>query len=145
EQWKAKAAYSRRVQRSTNNELNPYPEREHSETLEQGDPDILPEFIGLTELGVIRNLPKGSLFVTLYRQDIKNAVNRVNKVYADTILNRVYTNAGKARLWGLETGINLEPARWWQFYLGGNVYDYRITGELFDNSIEVNSSGIAYS
>src|SRR3546814_1397706 len=50
--WRVKAAYSRRVQRSTNNELNPYPEREHSETLEQGDPDILPEFIGLTELGM---------------------------------------------------------------------------------------------
>jgi len=35
-----KIAYSKRVQRSTNNELNPYPEREHSETLEQGDPNI---------------------------------------------------------------------------------------------------------
>jgi hypothetical protein len=35
--WKAKAGISRRVQRTNNFELNPIPEREHSETLERGD------------------------------------------------------------------------------------------------------------
>jgi ferric enterobactin receptor len=58
--YKGKLAYSRRVQRSTNNELNPYPEREHSETLEQGDPNILPEFIGLYELGISKDFKKGT-------------------------------------------------------------------------------------
>ena len=31
--------------------MNPFPEREHAETLEQGDPDLRPEFIDLIELG----------------------------------------------------------------------------------------------
>jgi hypothetical protein len=39
--WQAKAAYNCRVQRTTSLELNPLPEREHSETLEQGDPNLL--------------------------------------------------------------------------------------------------------
>ena len=33
---RARAGYSKRVQRATNSELNPFPEREHSETLEVG-------------------------------------------------------------------------------------------------------------
>ena len=43
--WDGKLGYSRRVQRNTNLQLNPLPEREHSETLEQGDPNLLPEFV----------------------------------------------------------------------------------------------------
>ncbi len=36
----AKAAYSRRIQRTTTFTLTPFPEREHSETLEQGDAEL---------------------------------------------------------------------------------------------------------
>jgi ferric enterobactin receptor len=145
EDWKAKAGYSRRVQRTSNFALNPLPEREHSETLEQGDPELLPEFIDLAELGVIRNLHTGSIFLTGYYQGINNVVNRVNRVYADTIISRIYTNAGKARMLGVETGLDVKPANWWKLYLGGNVYDYSIKGSLFDNDVAVNNSSIVYS
>jgi outer membrane receptor protein involved in Fe transport len=124
--WKLKAAYSRRIQRTRNNELNPFPEREHSETLEQGDPTILPEYINLAELGVIKNYKSGSLFLTAYYQQVKNPINRVNKAYNDTILNRLYTNAGKARSWGMETGIAVSLAKKLQLYIGGNIYNYKI-------------------
>ncbi len=140
-----KAGYSKRVQRSTNNELNPFPEREHSETLESGDPDILPEFIDLTELGAIKEFEKGSIFATLYNQRIKNVVNRVNSVYNDTILNRIYTNAGLATSWGLEAGTTLNFAKWWQFYAGGNLYHYKIKGSLFDRDVLVNTASWIYS
>ncbi|MGY3212510.1 TonB-dependent receptor domain-containing protein [Mucilaginibacter sp. HD30] len=128
--WQAKAGYSKRVQRTTNFELNPIPEREHSETLEQGDPDLLPEFVDLAELGLIRTFDKGSLFATLYYQNIKNPIQRVNSFYADTILNRVFTNASNARSIGLEMGTNLQLFKWWNLYLGGNLYNYEINGKL---------------
>jgi ferric enterobactin receptor len=142
---KIKAGYSKRVQRSNSNELNPYPEREHSETLEQGDPRILPEFVNLTELGLIKDIKKGSFFLTLYNQEIQHVVNRVNSVYTDTVLNRIYTNAGNAQLWGIETGFNLTAWKWWDIFIGGNVYDYQIHGSLFNNEVAVKNGGIAYS
>ena len=126
----AKAGYSKRVQRTTNFELNPIPEREHSETLEQGDPDLRPEFVDLAELGLIRTFSMGSFFSTLYYQNVKNPIQRVNSVYADTILNRVFTNADRARSVGLEIGANLKPVKWWDLYLGGNIYNYKINGAL---------------
>jgi outer membrane receptor protein involved in Fe transport len=143
--WRGKAGYTRRVQRTTNNELNPFPEREHSETLESGDPDILPEFIGQAELGVVKEFEKGSAFATLYNQRIKNVVNRVNSVYNDSIVNRIYTNAGLATSWGIEMGGNANLTKWWQFYAGANVYRYAIEGGLFGNNVVVNTSGVVYS
>jgi ferric enterobactin receptor len=130
EGWQAKAGYSKRVQRTTNFELNPIPEREHSETLEQGDPDLKPEFVDLAEFGLVRTFNNGSFFATLYYQNVKNPIQRVNSVYADTILNRVFTNADRARSIGLEIGTNLQPVKWWSLYLGGNLYNYTINGIL---------------
>lgn len=37
EKTKIKAAYSKRVERNSTFKMNPFAEREHSETLEQGD------------------------------------------------------------------------------------------------------------
>jgi ferric enterobactin receptor len=145
--WKLKAGYSKRVQRTTNLELNPIPEREHSETLEEGDPDLLPEFIDLAELGTIHNFNKGSFFTTLYYQHIKNPIQRLNSVYADTILNRVFTNAGSARLLGMEAGTNLTPFKWWSIYLGGNIYNYKIFGNIsiLNTPVTVSNMNWAYS
>jgi len=143
--WRGKAGYTRRVQRTTNNELNPFPEREHSETLESGDPEIRPEFIGQAELGMVKEFEKGSVFLTVYNQRIKNVVNRVNSVYNDTIVNRIYTNAGLAASWGVEVGGNANLTKWWQLYAGGNVYRYAIEGGLFRNTVVVNTSSVVYS
>jgi ferric enterobactin receptor len=138
-------AYSRRVQRSTNNELNPYPEREHSETLEQGDPSIKPEFIGIYELGLIKDFKKGNFYWTIYTQQIDNIVNRVNRVFNDTILYRIYTNAGKAQLWGSEAGLTLSPIKNIKVFVGGNLYYLTIQGSLFGNKEAVNSTGWVHS
>lgn len=128
--WSSKFGYSKRVQRNNNFELNPIPEREHSETLEQGDPDLLPQFIDLVELGINYTFPKGSVFATSYFQSIKNPIQRVNSVYADTILNRLFTNAGRAQLFGFELGSNIQANSWLNIYLGGNIYHYSIQGNL---------------
>ncbi len=144
-QWKWKAAFSRRIQRTTNFELNPFPEREHSETLEQGDPNLRPTFTSLAELGIIRDFTNGSLFITIYYQHIKDPVQRLNSIYNDTILNRIYTNAGEANQWGGEAGITAKPAKWLQLYIGGNVYDYRISGALFNNAVDFSNHGWMYS
>lgn len=140
-----KIAYSKRVQRSTNNELNPYPEREHSETLEQGDPTIRPEFIGVFETGIVKDFKKGSVYMNFYTQQIDNIVNRVNRVYNDTILSRIYTNAGKAQLVGSEMGITYNPFKKLKIFVGANLYSLQINGSLFNNSVAVNSSGVVYS
>ena len=143
--WKIKAAFSRRIQRTNNFELNPFPEREHSETMEQGDANLLPEFTSLAEAGIIKEYKAGSFFATIYYQQTKNQIQRVNSVYNDTILNRIYTNASTGKQWGLEVGSTFTPVKWWKVYVGANIYDYTISGSLFHGVVPVDNKSWIYS
>jgi len=127
-----RSSFTRRVRRSSNFELNPIPEREHSETLEQGDPRLLPELTDTWEAGWERRLTRGSLTFAAYHQRIRNPVQRVNGVFNDTILDRVYTNADRALQTGLEANLDLRPGKVWQLLLGANVYRFDIRGAVPD-------------
>ncbi|MDC6405714.1 MULTISPECIES: TonB-dependent receptor domain-containing protein [Maribacter] len=134
---KLKAAYSKRVERTTTFKMNPFPEREHSETLEQGDPTLRPEFIDLFEVGISKNLHQGnSVFATAYYRNTENLVNRVNTVFNDTILNRIYSNVGKAKAFGVELGAELKPLKNWKNFIGANLYKYRIDGNFDNRTVE---------
>ncbi|WPP48031.1 TonB-dependent receptor domain-containing protein [Catalinimonas niigatensis] len=139
ESFRLKAAYSKRVERTTTFKMNPFPEREHSETLEQGDAELLPEFIDLLEVGAIKDFGNNSVFLTAYFQNVQNLINRVNTVYNDTILNRIYSNVGRGRSYGLEAGAEINPTNWWKLYAGGNAYNYNIVGEFAAEPINTRS------
>lgn len=134
--WILKGGYSRRIQRTTTFKLTPFPEREHNETLEQGDAQLLPEFIDNLEAGIEKTFGDNRVFLTGYYREVENLINRVNTVYNDTILNRIYTNVGQGRAIGVELGNNFYPTSWWQFSLGGNLYSYAIQGDLFGDRVD---------
>ena len=139
-----KAAYSKRVERTTTFKMNPFPEREHSETLEQGDPTLLPEFIDLAELGLTKGFKgSNSIFATAYFRRVENVVNRVNTIYNDTILNRIYSNVGNSTAIGVEIGAQLNPVERWSNFIGANVYQYGLEG-TFDNR-KVDTDGLIFS
>lgn len=131
---KIKLGYSKRVEHTTTFKMNPFPEREHSETLEQGDAKLLPEFIDLAELNYTSKIKgKHTFFTTIYFRNIENLINRVNTVYNDTILNRIYSNVGNARTIGLESGGELKWAKF-SLFGSGNVFHTQIKGS-FNNEI----------
>ncbi len=140
-----RAGYSRRIKRTNNFELNPIPEREHSETLEQGDPNLLPELTGQWEWVWERRMQAGTFSASLYHQRILNPIQRVNSVFNDTILNRLYTNAARARQTGLEANLTLKAGKHWSGIFGGNVYRYDITGTLFGQAKATENNGWIYS
>ena len=143
DQSNIKAAYSKRIERTTTFKMNPFPEREHSETLEQGDPELRPEFIDLVEVGFTKKLKKGNnIAATAYYSHVQNLVNRVNTVYNDTILNRIYSNVGRANVIGIELSTQLKPTENWSNFIGFNLYNYAINGS-FDNK-PVNSEATVY-
>jgi len=131
-----KTAYSKRVERTTTFKMNPFPEREHSETLEQGDPDLLPEFIDLVELGLVKNIKEQTVFATLYYRDVQNLINRVNTVFNDTILNRIYSNVGNGRTWGVELGAELKLTEKWKAFGGINIFHTNIVGDFAGREVD---------
>tara|TARA_R110002049_G_scaffold228528_5_gene400674 strand:- start:2475 stop:4985 length:2511 start_codon:yes stop_codon:yes gene_type:complete len=138
EKTNLKAAYSKRVERTTTFKMNSFAEREHSEVFEQGDNTLEPEFIDLVEIGITKKFEKGnSIFATAYYRHVANVINRVNTLayesdgaVLDSIINRVYSNVGKSNSIGLEVGTTLKPTENWTNFIGANVYTYDITGAL---------------
>ncbi|WP_298530920.1 TonB-dependent receptor [uncultured Algibacter sp.] len=137
-----KTAYSKRVDRPSAFKLNPFREREHSETLEQGDKNLLPEFTDLVELGITKKLGKNnSLFATAYFKHVENLVNRVNQVYDgppidpqdprfdNVVLDRIYSNVGTGQSLGVEFGSNFNITEKWSSFLGANVYNFKLDGQ----------------
>lgn len=143
--WSWKLTAARRVQRNNNFELNPIPEREHSETLEQGDPELLPEFTTNAETGLVKKLKMGSIFLNAYYQHTKNPIQRVNSVYADTILHRVFTNADQASRYGVEFGGEGKILSWLKVNGGLNLYNYKISGQVLDDQESRTNQDWVYS
>ncbi|MEQ8217843.1 MAG: outer membrane beta-barrel family protein [Arenibacter sp.] len=157
---KLKAAYSKRVERTTTLKMNSFAEREHSEVFEQGDNQLRPEYIDLVELGLIKNFKGGnSVSATAYYRHVDNVINRVNTLayeangaVLDSIINRVYSNVGKSNAIGLEIGAQLKPSQNWSNYIGANIYSYDIEGAFvfrhrdgITRNYDVNSSATIYS
>ncbi|SIS78676.1 TonB-dependent receptor domain-containing protein [Belliella pelovolcani] len=122
--------YSRRIDRTITSMMNPFFARRHAEVLEVGDPELLPEFTDAVEIGAKRFYDKGSLFLTSYYRRTTNSINRINAVFNDSILLRVYTNAGVSNVLGLETGTEYEFTDWAKIYFGANIFYFNIKGEL---------------
>ena len=144
ENTKIKLAYSKRIERTTTFKMNPFPEREHSETLEQGDPNLHPELIDQVEVGFnFKNNNGDSFFSNIYYRNVNNLINRVNTIYNDTILNRIYSNVGNAKAFGGELGTEFTVAKKLKTFASFNLYNYQIDGE-FDKS-QISSKGTIFS
>ncbi len=150
---KIKAAYSKRVERPSTFKLNPFREREHSETLEQGDKNLRPEFIDVIELGITKKFnTNNSVFATSYFRHVENLVNRVNQIYDEApidpldnrfdnvVLDRIYSNVGQARVLGLELGGQFKPTEKWSNFIGANIYKYTIDGEYNGRRVDSNAT-----
>ena len=139
-----KLAYSKRIERTTTFKMNPFPEREHSETLEQGDPNLHPELIDQVEVGFnFKNNNGDRFFSNIYYRNVDNLINRVNTIYNDTILNRIYSNVGNAKAFGGELGTEFTVAKKLKTFASFNLYNYQIDGE-FDKS-PISSKGTIFS
>ena len=137
-------AYSKRIERTTTFKMNPFPEREHSETLEQGDPNLHPELIDQVELGInYKDKKDNRLFSSVYFRNVNHLINRVNTVYNDTILNRIYSNVGNAKVVGREMTMEYNLGKKIKILASSNFY-YNIIRGSFDGYI-VNKDAYAYN
>ena len=149
-QWKDRLsfnlAYSKRIERTTTFKMNPFPEREHSETLEQGDPNLHPELIDQVELGVNYKTKKGnSIFSNFYYRNVNHLINSVNTVYNDTILNRIYSNVGNANVIGREMTADYPLSKKFKLLLSSNYYYTIIKGSFDGHTVNTDASASNYN
>ena len=148
-QWKIsdsysfRTAYSRRIDRPTTKLMSPFKNHRHAETIENGDPNLLPEIADIVEIGISKSYENISFTATAYVNFLKDKVFRVNEIYSRTILGRTYTNAGNSQSTGMEFTTEVRATKKWKIYLSGNLYQFDVQGKF--NGIETTQNSFNYN
>ncbi|MHA8053783.1 TonB-dependent receptor [Aquirufa sp. Wall-65K1] len=136
-------AYSRRIERPSSKLMSPFKNHRHAETIETGDPNLLPEIANVFELGISKGFQNISFTATAYVNFLQDKVFRVNEIYSRTILGRTYTNAGSSQSTGVEFLTEIRPSKIWRVYLSGNLYQFDVQGNF--RGIETQQSSFNYN
>jgi len=148
-QWKLsethslRLAYSRRIERPTTKLMSPFKNHRHAETIENGDPNLLPEIADVFETGFSKAYTNISFTATAYVNILQDKVFRVNEIYSRTILGRTYTNAGNSQSTGMELTTEIKASKKWKIYLSGNLFQFDVRGKF--NGIETTQNSFNYN
>ncbi|MBP6826668.1 MAG: TonB-dependent receptor [Saprospiraceae bacterium] len=142
---KLRAGFSRRIDRPTNRYLAPVRNHRHAEVEEIGNPELLPEIGNLAEVAYDKNWSRFSLNVTGYFNYVQNKIFKINRPYSRTTLIRSFANAGRTTSTGIDLSAEWGIAKWWRFFLAGNVYDFYISGDVDGLTVSRRSLNAALS
>ncbi len=116
------ASYSRRIQRPTAQDLNPYRIYQDPYSYRQGDPRLKPQTTDLFEVGY--QLRKGYNYYqgTLYYREARDGVTDVIRDIGDGVLLTSKANLAKSRSGGLELVANARLTPKISYTISGNAF-----------------------
>lgn len=124
------ASYSRRIQRPRGYYLEPFLTWYDAFNVRTGNPDLNPEYIDSYELSHLMKFGRNSFSVDAYYRITNNKIERTRSVYEENVFLSSFENVGKDYSLGIELMLGLDIQKWWHVDLMGNIYDYRVEGEL---------------
>ncbi len=128
------AGYSRRIERPDGGDLEPFYTWFDATDVRIGNPNLQPEFIDSYDIGYQTFFGKVSFSNDYYYRFTHNKMEDINSVYAENVTLHTSANVGTDYSLGAEFSVLFNPVKIWQFNLTGDVYDYRIQGNLFNQS-----------
>ncbi len=135
--------YSRRIHRPTGWILNPFPMYLDQHTIQQGNPNLLPEYTNSLELNLIKYFNRSFLSIeTFYRQTI-NKFQRIQKPINNYQVAFTTINAGQSQTAGAELAINFRPLKFININASSSFYYYQILGTI-DNQ-QINKSTFSWN
>jgi len=149
------SSYTRRINRPRGWELEPFETWVDAYNIRIGNPALLPQYIDSYEMGYQTLLGNTILSLEGYYRVTNNRIERVLSVYSENVTLQSVQNVGKDYSFGSEFFVNFDPIKNWNVNLMGNIYDYKIDGQLngvpftrssfnwsarFNNSIKITST-----
>ena len=128
------AGYSRRIERPDGGDLEPFYTWSDATDVRIGNPNLQPEFIDSYDIGYQTFFGKVSFTNDLYYRFTHNKMEDINSVYAENVTLHTSANVGTDYSLGAEFSVLFNPVKIWQFNFTGDVYDYKIQGNLFNQS-----------
>ncbi len=124
------ASYTRRIKRTRGWYLEPFITWSDAYNVRKGNPDLKPEYVDSYEMGYQKYVGRNSFSLEAYYRVTHNKVERVRSVYEPNVILHTIENVGMDYTFGTELMLNLNLFKLWNLNLMGNLYNYRIEGEL---------------
>lgn len=130
------ASYSKRIERARGWYLEPFITYEDAYNVRQGNPALLPEYIDSYELGYMKSFQDNSFSLEAYYRITHNKVERVRSVFDEDVMLRTFANIGDDYALGTEMMFNYNVSKIWNMNLIGDLYQYRVKGQLDNQSFD---------
>ncbi len=134
------ASYTRRIERPRGWYLEPFITVQDAFNMSRGNPGLDPEFIDSYEMSYQKRFKNNFFSLDAYYRVTHNKIERVSQVYEENIMLHTYENVGQDYSLGGEFMLSVDLWEWWHVDLSGNVYYYKVTGTLYDQSFDNTST-----
>lgn len=133
------ASYTRRIDRPNGWFLDPFVTYIDQFNYSQGNPDLLPEYTDSYELGY-QLWAWGAMFsLEGYYRYTTNKITRIRTLQADNTFMHTFENLNSDYSLGGELMVRFDPAKWLNLNLSANLYQYRMEGDIEDQSVDAES------
>lgn len=140
-------SYSRRIQRPTFADLNPFFTLRDRRNIFRGNPNIEPEYTHSFELGHIKYWEKGSLSSVAYFRKTSNVIKRLQRVdknFPDITITQA-ENLALKRNYGIEFTYSYFPIDWWRLNGDINLFHSLSEGSFMHEGREIFVGGKSFS
>jgi outer membrane receptor protein involved in Fe transport len=129
-------SYSKRINRPTPGQLNPFSNYSDPFNLRKGNPALKPEFIDSYDLGYAFEKDKFSLTSSIYYRHTVDVIQRLREYYSDNTSAVVFSNINESNSLGFELVLSYKPFKWYRntFSINGNTINYK------DPTIEITTT-----
>ncbi len=132
-------SYTRRIERPRGYYFEPFLTWSDAYNVRRGNPDLKPEYINAYEVAFQTFFGRSMFSLEGYYHKTENKIERIRTVYQANVTLHTFDNVGQASNLGVELMLNRDFFRIWNVNLMGNLYQYRIEGNLLGNDFNRDS------
>lgn len=126
-------SYSRRVDRPSPRELNPYVDYSDSLNIRQGNPELQPEYTNSLELGVLKYWDKYSLTSTAFFRNTMGLIEDITQIDSNGITYSMPQNINNSKSYGFEFVASANPYKWLRINGNMSLYQYMVSSVPEEN------------
>ncbi len=132
------ASYSRRVNRPSSRDLNPFVDRGDPLNLRTGNPFLLPELINSFELNLQQRFDKGTFTGGFYYRQLSDLITRVTETLSGGVSLATQANLDSGRDLGVEIITTYRPTEKLDLTASANAYRTVVDGTLAEGAVAAN-------
>ncbi len=136
-------SYSRRINRPTSENLNPFTSYADPYNLRLGNPALKPEYINSFDFGYSLNKKKFNITASVFYRQTKSVISRVKQFYDNGASSVSYANLDNSVSFGPEIVFVYRPFPWMKNMLSGNGNNIKFTDDTPGSNW--NNSGFFWS